>query len=329
MKATAVANANIALIKYWGKRDEVLMLPQNSSISMTCEGMGTKTTVEFGGYDKDVFILDRRVMEGKEYEKVKKFLDLVREKAGIIQKAKIVSENSMPTAAGLASSASGFAALALSASKAAGLDLSEKELSRLARRGSGSASRSVPEGFVEWYAGKSEDGSDCYSESIAGKDHWPEFRMLAVVVSTEQKKVKSRAGMAQTVANCPLYHCWLKTVDDDLKVVREGIRERDFTKVGERSQLNCLKMHAMMMTTTPAIIYWNPTTVAVMHKVMEWKKDGLETYFTIDAGPQVKIICLEKNVKEIKERLANTKGTERVIECRPGDGAKLVEEHLF
>ncbi|MBS3056267.1 MAG: diphosphomevalonate decarboxylase [Candidatus Aenigmarchaeota archaeon] len=330
MKSTAVANANIALVKYWGKRDKELMLPQNSSISMTCDGMSTATTVEFGNYKKDIFVLDgREFKQGTEYNEVTGFLDIVRKKAEIKQKAKIVSQNNMPTAAGLASSASGFAALALASSKAAGLDLNEKELSMLARRGSGSASRSIGEGFVEWYRGEKPDGLDSYAESIAFKEHWPEFRMLAVVVSKKEKKIKSRAGMAQTVANCSLYPCWLNTIEDDLKIIRNGIKKKNFTQVGERSQLNCLKMHATMMSTTPPIIYWNPTTIEIMHSVIEWNENELESYFTVDAGPQVKIICLKKNVPEIEKRLKKISNIERVIECRPGDGAKLIHNHLF
>ncbi len=329
MKATATANANIALVKYWGKRNAELMLPQNGSVSMTCDGMGTKTTVEFGDYPKDVFILDgREFAEGVEYEEVTGFLNLVRKMAGINKKAKIVSANSMPTAAGLASSASGFAALALAASKAAGLKLSRKELTQLARRGSGSACRSIGEGFVEWKKGSKEDGSDCYAKSIAKKEHWPEFRMLAAVVSKKEKKIKSRAGMAQTVANCPLYTCWLKTVKDDLTAVKDGIAEKNFTKVGERSQLNCLKMHATMMTTLPPIIYWSPATVEIMHAVMEWKENGLESYFTMDAGPQVKIMCLQNDTEKIKKRLKEI-GIENVMECMPGNGAKPAKSHLF
>jgi len=330
VKATAVANSNIALVKYWGKRDKKLMLPNNGSISMTLDGMNTKTTVEFDPkYEKDIVVLnDKELTEGEEYEEVVGHLNLIREMAGIQDKAKVVSVNNFPTAAGLASSASGFAALSLAGSKAAGLELDARELSILARRGSGSASRSIPAGFVEWKRGEKEDGSDSYAEQIAPPDHW-DFRIVTVITSKGEKKVKSRAGMAQTVATCPFYKVWLETVNEDLEKVRRGILEKDFTLVGETSEFNCLKMHATMITTKPSIIYWNPITMRVIHSVLEWRDSGLECYFTIDAGPQVKILCMEKDVEEVKNRLKEIGCIEDVIVCRPGGGARLVDEHLF
>lgn len=327
MKATAVANSNIALVKYWGKRDPDLMLPQNSSISVTLDGMSTRTTVEFG-HEKDTFILDGKQAEGRELEQIKKPLDLIREKAGIEEAAKISSENSFPTAAGLASSASGFAALALAASKAAGLDMDKKQLSILARRGSGSASRSIYGGFVEWFRGSEPDGSDSYAEQIAPGDHWPDFRIVIAVTSFSEKNVKSRAGMSRTVANCPLYGGWLKSVDQDLDAVRKAIAEKNIMLLGKTAEHNALKMHATMMATRPAILYWNPTTLDIMRSVMMWRGD-LESYFTIDAGPQVKIICMENNLDEIKRRLEEIDGIGSVIVCRPGDGASLVTDHMF
>ncbi|MBU0530693.1 MAG: diphosphomevalonate decarboxylase, partial [Nanoarchaeota archaeon] len=177
MKASAVANANIALVKYWGKRDKKLMLPNNGSISMTVDGMNTHTTVEFDSkYEKDIVIINGEELQD---EDTFKHIDLIREKAGIQDKAKVVSNNNFPTAAGLASSASGLAALSVAGAKAAGLDLDKKELSMLARRGSGSASRSVYSGFVEWHRGEKDDGTDSYAEQIAPQDHW-DFRMVTV-----------------------------------------------------------------------------------------------------------------------------------------------------
>jgi len=243
-------------------------------------------------------------------------------------KVKIVSNNNFPTAAGLASSASGFAAVALAISKALGLPTDPKSVSMLARRGSGSASRSVSGGFVEWKRGERKDGTDSYGEQIAPPEYWPEFRMIAVITSKKEKKIKSRAGMAQTVANCPYYSKWVETVPADLDAIRKGIKERNFTLVGSTTEHNCLKMHATMITTKPPIIYWNPTTMEVMHSIMEWRDQGLESYFTIDAGPQVKVFCLEKDLKELSKRLKELTGVE-VVMTRPGPGAKLTNEHLF
>ena len=328
MKATAVANANIALSKYWGKRDKKLMLPQNGSISMTCDGLTTTTTVEFGDYEEDIIIINDEELQ-KEKDAIVAHLDLIRDMAGIKQKAKMVSESNFPIAAGLASSASGLAALSMAASKAAGLELNKRELSILSRRGSGSASRSISGGFVEWYRGEKEDGSDSYAESIADKSHWPEFRMITTIVTEAKKKVSSRAGMAQTVDTCPYYSGWLATVNEDLNNIREGIKNKDFSKVGLTAEQNCLKMHATMMTTKPSIIYWFAPTMEIIQSIMLWREEGLECYFTIDAGPNVKVMCLEKEVDKINKRLLELDGVIKTIICKPGDDAKLVDKHLF
>ncbi len=328
MKATALANANIALVKYWGKRNKELILPFNSSISMTCDGLHTKTTVEFDNYSEDTILVNDEEIR-KDEKDVLGHVERIRKIAGIHQKAKIVSESNFPVAAGLASSASGLAALTLAATKAAGLNLNERELTMLARMGSGSASRSICEGFAEWHKGHKDDGSDSYAETIAPKSHWPEFRMLACIVSEAKKPVSSRGGMAQTVANCPYYEGWLKSVDNDLDAVRNGIKHRDFTLVGSTAEKNALKMHATMITTTPSIIYWTPATMDVIHSVIGWREEGLEVYFTMDAGPQVKILCLEKDVHEIQKRLESLDSIKKTILCKPGDGAKIVNDHLF
>ena len=329
MKATAIANANISLVKYWGKRNKELILPQNGSISMTCQGLSTVTTVEFSDkYDKDTISINDE--ELKEDEKnILGHLDKIRNLAGVNKKAKIVSKSNFPVAAGLASSASGIAALTFAVMKALGLKLNEKKLTILTRKGSGSACRSVCEGFVEWYRGKKADGSDSFAETIAKKDYWPEFRMIATIVSEAQKKIPSRAGMAQTVETSPYYKGWLETIDQDLKAIRKGILEKNFSLVGKTAEENCLKMHALMMTTRPAIIYWINSTMEIIHSVLEWREEGIECYFTIDAGPNVKVLCLKKDEKIIKKRLLKLKGVKKIIICKPGDGAKLTKKHLF
>ncbi len=329
MKSTAIANANIALVKYWGKRDAELMLPQNGSISMTCDGLQTAATVEFSEKLKDdvVVINDEELLKDK--EAVVAHLNLIRGLAKINLKAKTVSESNFPVAAGLASSASGFAALTMAAAKAAGLDLNERELTMLARRGSGSASRSISEGFVEWHRGEKANGEDSYAESVAKKDYWKDFRMITAIVTESRKKTSSRAGMAQTIATCPYYEGWLKTIDEDLNAVRDGIKKRDFNAVGLCAEQNCLKMHATMMTTKPAIVYWQPATMEIIHSVMVWREQGLGCYFTIDAGPNVKVMCLEKDEKKTNEMLSGLKGVKKTIVCKPGDGARLMNNHLF
>jgi len=329
MKATALANANIALAKYWGKRDKELILPQNGNISMTCDGMTTTTTVEFSDKYKEHTVIINDEEFQKDEKDIHGHLDRIGKLAGIKQKARVVSESNFPVAAGLASSASGFAALTVAATAAAGLKLSPKESSTLTRQGSGSACRSVFGGFVEWYRGEMSDGLDSYAESIVDKNYWPDFRMITTIVQKSKKPVTSRAGMAQTVETCPYYEGWLKTVTDDLKSVKEGIKERDFEKVAQAAEHNCLKMHALMITTKPAIIYWIPATMEIIQSVIRWREESLECYFTIDAGPNVKVLCLEKDEKEINKKLLNLEGVIETIICRPGDGAKLINKHLF
>lgn len=329
MKATATANANIALVKYWGKRDDALILPQNGSISMTCDGLQTKTTVEFSkNYAEDAVVINDEELK-KDEKGILEHLDRIRKLAGTKEKAKVVSESNFPVAAGLASSASGFAALTLAAAAAARLRLKEKELTMLSRQGSGSSCRSICEGFVEWYRGRKPDGSDSYAECIAPKAHWKEFRMIATIVSEAKKKVSSRVGMKQTVETSPYYLGWLDTAEEDLEVIRDGIRTRNFSSVGKTAEENCLKMHALMMTTKPPIIYWIPATLEVMHAVYLMREEGMECYFTIDGGPQVKVMCLASDEKEINKRLLGLKGVKKTVICKPGEGARLLENHLF
>ncbi len=332
IKASAIANANIALVKYWGKRDKKLILPNNSSVSVTLKDLYAHTTVDFSkNYDKDIFILNGREFRvgTEEHEYTELFLSLVRKIAKSKLRAKVVSNNNFPTAAGLASSAAGFAALAAATNEALKLGLDKKKLSMLARRGSGSATRSIYSGFVKWRKGKKEDGTDSYAKQIADAKYWPDFRIIVCITTKEEKKIKSRAGMAQTVATCPVYNGWLKASKDDLKNIEKAITKKDFTLLGKTAERNCLKMHAIMMTTTPPIFYFNKPTIDVMQSVLGWRKEGIECYFSIDASPQVKIICLEKNVKKIKEKCKNLKGIKKIIVTKPGEGVRIVKKHLF
>jgi len=328
-KATSTANANIALVKYWGKRNKELILPQNGSISMTCDGMTTITTVEFSEKYKEHTVIINDEEFQKDEKDIHGHLDRICQLAGLKQKAKVVSETNFPVAAGLASSASGFAALTVAAAAAAGLKLSPKELSILTRQGSGSACRSIFGGFVEWHRGEKEDGSDSFAEEIADKNHWPDFRMITTIVQEKKKPVTSRAGMAQTVETCPYYQGWLETVTDDLKLVKEGIKEKDFEKVAQSAEHNCLKMHALMIATKPAIVYWIPATMEIIQSVLAWREEGLKCYFTIDAGPNVKVLCLEKDEKEINKRLLGLEGVIKTIIAKPGDDARIIDKHLF
>jgi len=332
MKSSAIAHANIALVKYWGKRNEELMLPYNSSISMTVSDFAAHTTVEFGEqYEEDTFILDGIQYEkgSKVYDKyIERFLEKVRKKVGSNLRARIKSQNNFPTGAGLASSAAGFAALATAIDGSLSLGMDKKELSILARLGSGSAARSVVGGFAEWKKGEKEDGTDSYVEQLVPPSHWPEFRMIACVVSQEEKEVSSRSGMARTVSTSPFYASWLENIKEDLNNVRRGVQEKDIALVGETAQRNCLRMHALMFSTLPPLVYWNPATLRIIKKCLEWQ-EKMDCFFTIDAGPQVKIICLQENSEEIVRRCASIKGVETTRVLAPGEGSRIINDHLF
>ncbi len=333
MKATAIANANIALIKYWGKRDEGLFLPQNSNIGLTTDCLSVKTTVEFSPKNKkDILILNNRnyPLNSKEYKKyLKPFLNKIRKLAGTKRKIKMVSQSNLPKGAGLASSAAGFAALTAAVNEALGLGLNKREMSILARQGSGSACRSIYGGFVEWRKGKKDDGSDSFAFQIAPADYWPDIRMIICLTSKKEKKVSSREGMAQTVKTSPFYPCWLKTIDKDIKTAKRAIKNRDISLLGKISEENCLKMHALMITTKPPIIYWNEKTINLIHKIRQLREKGLKCYFTIDAGPQVKILCEKKDLKEIIKEVKSPTAAKDVIIAKPGPGPKISKSHLF
>jgi len=331
MKASSISFANIALIKYWGKRNEKLILPYNSSISVTVDKLKTHTTVDFDKkYNQDIFVLNEKEMKRNSTEYIKyigNFLKIVRKKYNIKLNVRIESKNNFPTSAGLASSASGFSALAMAINGALNLKLKQKELSILSRQGSGSSSRSILGGFVEWKKGKRNDGSDSYAQQII--TNWPDFRIIICVADKNTKKIKSRVGMAQSVKTSPMYTSWLSSIDKDIRVIKKAIREKDFSLVGKITESNCLKMHAVMMTTIPAIIYWNDITMKIIQSVIAWRKEGLESYFTIDAGPQVKIISLKKNVNKIVRRCKKIKGIKDVIVVKTGKGSKIINKHLF
>lgn len=327
MKATAKAHTNIALIKYWGKRDESLILPMNSSLSMTLDGFHTTTTVEFQeGLESDVFTLNSIPVAGIEFERVSKFLDLIRDtyEIGPLH-ADVHSTNAVPTAAGLASSASGFAALAAAAAKALNLDLGDTELSRLTRQGSGSACRSVFGGFVEWQKGEKADGSDSYAVQIAPANYW-DIRMAAVVLDSKMKKVSSREGMKRTVETSAFYKSWIDSVPQDLEEIKDGIREQNFEKVGSIAEANCLKMHATTLGAHPPFTYWHDTTMTVMQTVRNLRDMGIPAYFTIDAGPNVKVLYLPEHEEIIHSTLRNVPGVTDVILSRTGEGVTYLNQ---
>lgn len=320
--ATAQAAPNIAFIKYWGNRDHALRLPANGSISMNLDGLFTRTRVTFeAGLERDTLLLDGREADEAALQRVSRFLDLVREKAGMKSFARVESENNFPIGSGIASSASAFAALALASSQAAGLELSEPELSRLARRGSGSACRSVPGGFVEWHAGK--DDASSYAASIAPPEHWDIVDCIAVV-SRAHKSTGSTEGHA-LADRSPLQAARIADADRRLEACRRAIQERDFQAFQEVVELDSNLMHAVMLTCRPPLVYWLPATLAVVHAVIAMREAGVDACYTIDAGPNVHVLCPASFAGEIADRLLEVTGVEEVLVARPGGPARLVE----
>lgn len=318
---TAIAHPNIALIKYWGNRDNPLRLPANGSMSMNLDGLFTRTTVTFGNAKTDSLSINGFESRGKGLERVANILDLVREMAGIHDRARVTSENNFPTGAGIASSAAAFAALALAASKAAGLSLSEPELSRLARRGSGSASRSIPGGFVEWQMGSGD--MDSFAFSIAAPDHWDLCDCVAIV-SAGHKKTGSTEGHA-IAGTSPLQSARLADTTRRLDLCRRAVLERDFNAMAEIMELDSDMMHAVMMTSSPALHYWQPASMTVMQSVRAWRAEGLPVAYTVDAGPNVHVLCPSGVQKEAEARLRNLPGVENVLVASVGGPARLVE----
>jgi len=322
-QASAVAPSNIALVKYWGKRDLDLNLPATGSISVTLDKLTSRTHVTFDeDLDADRVTLDGRPLEA-EARRVVRFLDLVRATYGEHAYARVDSANDFPTGAGLASSASGFAALALACDAALGLGLTRDELSVLARRGSGSAARSFIDGFAEMDAGTATDGSDAYAVDLAPPEHL-DLRILVAVTTRRKKAIGSTEGMRLTQATSPFYEAWLDATRADLASMRTAIADADVARVGALAEANCLCMHATMLSTQPALLYWNAATVDVMHAVHALRAEGYGAWFTIDAGPQVKVLCRPSEAPAIEKRLAAIPGVQDVIAAAPGRGARLL-----
>jgi diphosphomevalonate decarboxylase len=320
--ATSVACANLAFIKYWGNRDNALRLPSNGSISMNLDGLFTRTSVSFQpSLPFDELIINGHEVTGKGLERVSIILDLVRAQAGIRDNAEIVSENNFPASAGIASSAAAFAALALAASRAADLTLSEADLSRLARRGSGSACRSIPSGFVEWRAGT--DDEDSFAVSIAPPDHW-QLADCVAIVSTRHKKTGSTEGHA-IAGTSPLQEARVADTPRRLDICRRAILDRDFETFAHIIELDSDIMHAVMITSNPPLMYWQAATVDIFHAVREWRADGLPVAYTVDAGPNVHVLCPLEVQKEAERRLRSLPGVSDVLLAKVGGPAKLVE----
>lgn len=320
MKSTSIANSNIAFVKYWGKKNLILNIAMNHSISMTLDvNLSTTTTVEFSEqYTEDIFTLNNEKQSDNKLDRVIKFLDLVREKANTEIKAKVVSINTFPTGSGIASSASGFAALAHASSSALNLNLNEKELSALARLGSGSATRSIYGGFVEW--------QDKYSKQLFDENYWPELRDVVVIVSRKEKSVSSREAMQLSVEKSPLYKDRINNIDKTLESVRTSIQKKDFPVLAKLIMQDSNNMHACINET--GIDYLTDVSKKIKQIINTINNTQIKAAYSFDAGPNVHIITLEKNISEIKQAISKLSNIEYII-SKPGKGVRLTKKHLF
>ena len=321
-EVTAVSPANIAFIKFWGKKNPLLNIPFNDSISMNLSSCFTTTTVEFDRkFKNDRIFIDGKKVTGAKKDRVVRILDLVRQKAGITFRARVDSKNNFPSDAGIASSASGFSALALSASCAAGLNLSQKNLSILARVGSGSACRSIPDGFTLWEKGRDNDSS--YAIQIAPPRFW-DLRDVVAVVSKGKKGVGSTEGHELAVTS-PYFVARLKNLKKRIGKLKTALLAKDFNTFGKLVEEEAIDLHVMAMTSHPPVFYWNKGTVEVMYTVFKLRESGTECYFTMDAGPNVHVMCLGKDEQKVRSALNKLTSVSLIISNKAGKGARIIK----
>lgn len=324
MKATAWAPVNLALIKYWGKRDKDLNLPCNISISVNLSSLYTITTVDFSRkYVRDIVIIDGEKNK-KEIYRVIQHIERIRLLGDTKDKVKIVSQNNFPKGTGIASSASGFAALTLAATSALNLKLSQKELSLLARLGSGSACRSIPSGFVEWKKG---DKNNSYGKTIFSKNYWM-IKVATIILDEQPKEISSTQGHLLATSN-PFFKVRLKNINKKIIALKQTIKNKDFINFGKIIEQEALEIHAIMITSNPPLVYFSGKTISLIKKVFQLRKKGLPIFFTLDAGPNPHLFFLSKNEKQIKKVLDEDKNIKRYYISKVADGAQLISDHLF
>lgn len=324
-KTTVRASSDIALVKYWGKKDEVLRLPENGSISLILSGLDTLTTVEFDEkLTKDLVTIQGESEEGEAIRVVKQ-LDRIRALAGKNIFAKVVSSNTFPKGTGLSSSGSGFAALTIAATSAIGLELSEREMSILARQGSGTACRCVCGGVVEWQDGDTSETS--YSKTIFPPDYF-DVRDVVAVVDEGKKLVSSTSGHA--LANTsPFYEARLKNIKQKIQDVRSAIQAKDFDKLGSLVESEALEFHSILLTSQPPMIAWYPGTVEVMLAVQSMRREGIKAYFTINTGFNVHVLTTPQFEEEVRKRLDQLMLVKKTINTKIGGRPTEVDTHLF
>jgi diphosphomevalonate decarboxylase len=316
---TAIAHANIALAKYWGKADAVENLPAVPSLSLTLGALRTRTHVSPGAsLAEDEVMLDGVTASGKARERAVRLIDELRALTGTHTRLRVDSKNDFPTAAGLASSASGFAALALGASRALGAELSTEALSSLARRASASAARSLFGGYVALRLGAKS------AEPVLDAADFP-LSMLVAVTATGPKETGSTDGMRHTLATSPYYAAWVEAAPRLFAEVEQAVRARDLEALGAAAEQSALAMHASMLAARPALIYFTPATLRVVEHVRALRRSGTAAFYTMDAGPHVKVLCEPSNAEPVAASLAGVEGVERVLTSAAGPGAYVEE----
>ena len=323
MKATAQANANIAFIKYWGNENDDLRIPSNPSISMNLDGLYTETTVEwFDDLQADELKLNGATAGKQVLDRVSRHLEEIRKRYAVKGYARVHSHNNFPMGAGIASSAAAFAALSKAATTAAGLDLTEKELTSLARLGSGSASRSIPNAFVVWHQGDSHETS--FAESIANRKHWDLVDVIAIVHDQHKKTGSSKGHLSATTSI--LQPARVADAQRRFDICKTALLQRDFKEFAKIVEEDSDLMHAIMMTSRPPLFYWKPSTLAIMDAVREWRKEAaIDVCYTLDAGPNVHCICARDHADTVRTRLSGMSGVLDVRVAGVGGGAQIVQ----
>lgn len=326
MKKTAHAPSNIAFIKYWGKKDDALRLPLNASFSMNLSGAYTITTVDFSPqYTRDQIELIGGIFSPKEEARVVQALERIRLKSQTNIYARVTTKNTFPKGAGAAASASGFAALTVAAFAATGMVLTEKELTIFARLGSGSACRSIPDGFVLWEEGNTSE--DSFAHSVYPSSYW-DLRDALVIVDSSMKKVSTSEGM-ESITTSPFLVQRLKAIPNRIDRILKACKNKEFKTFGEIIEEDCVDMHHVMQTQIPSLNYWNDTTVLIMEEVKRLRSENIDVYFTIDAGPNVHCIYEAKDEFNILEALQKIQGVETIIKNNVTTGTHLIDQHLF
>ncbi len=319
--ATARAFANIAFIKYWGNTDQSLRLPANPSLSMNLEGLYAQTTVTWG-VATDSLLINGQKAGPAATARVGKHLQELRNRFGIQHHAQVESVTNIPLGAGIASSAAAFAALTVAALAAAGLHCDEATLSALARLGSGSAARSIPTGFVAWP--KSDAHESGFARSIAPPEHWPLADVIAII-NPDEKAVSSNRGHLSAMSS-PLQAARVQSADERFAICEQAILERDFEGLAAVVETDSNAMHAVMMTSQPPLLYWQPASLTVMQSVLKWRASGIPICYTLDAGPNVHCLCPEEFAPEIRTNLRELPGVLDVRQAKVGRGAEIIHE---